>query len=82
MNDFSYKDYLYLISARKLLRPMGEWKYFAKVSHLYKKGDEENKEIDNHHFGETYGETEEIAQDKMHQLLIEWIDKKLSHPIT
>jgi len=70
-----YKNNRYWIDTRKLIPPLGRtYNYHANVSWLR---DKESKEI-NHDFGETYGQTEQEAYDRMKTKVEKWIDAEES----
>lgn len=71
------KKFSYSIMVKELIPPMGGgiYKYYAKVSHIYK--DIGKKEIEIYQdFGEIHGKTSEEADQKMRELIQKWIDNQ------
>jgi hypothetical protein len=69
-------EYDYIITVEMLIPPMGKLNYFAKVSHFYQRGGTNHGPFDNE-FGETWGDSEEDARQKMIEKLTDWINR---HP--
>lgn len=67
----TYKGYSCGIHAWLLGRPLGEDKYYAKLSWIFKGTKEISLDL-----GEVWGKTEKEAEEKMEQKVKEWIDKQ------